>query len=229
MGFGADGFFAQYVAIAAKDLVPVPATTSQVPPAVAAIATDAVLTPYHSLVSCAQLTPNQTVLFIGAGGLGLNAIQIAKNVIGVSNVVVTDIRDISVKEALKAGADYACKPEELEALVQEHGFVFDAVVDMVGIPDTFNTALARVRIGGLIQIVGLSVREIPLPLVAVAMKNVVIKMSAWGCKSELEAVMDAIASGKIKPQVDERPWEDCLQVLEDLASGRIRSRVALVP
>lgn len=229
MGFGADGFFASYVAIAAKDVVPIPATISEVRPAVAAIATDAVLTPYHSLTSCAKLTPNQTVLIIGAGGLGLNAVQIAKNVIGVSTVVVSDLRDVSIKGALEAGADYACKPDELEALIKEHGFVFDTVVDVVGVPETFNTALARVRIGGTIQIIGMSVREIPLPLVAVAMKNVVIKMSTWGCKSELKEVLDAIAGGKVNPQVDERPLEDCLQVLEDLASGKLRSRVALIP
>lgn len=229
MGFGADGFFASYVAIAAKDVVPVPATTEQVRPAVAAISTDAVLTPYHSLKSCAQLTPNQTILVIGAGGLGLNAIQVAKNCLGVQKIVVTDIRDVSVKAALSVGADYACKPDELEALIKEHNFVFDTVIDVVGIPETFNTSLQRVRIGGTIQIVGLSVREIPLPLVAVAMKNVVIKMSTWGCKDELKEVLQAVADGKVKPEVEERPLEDCIQVLQDLASGKIRSRVALVP
>jgi alcohol dehydrogenase, propanol-preferring len=226
MGFGAEGFFASYVAVAPKDLVPVPPNVS---PAEAAIATDAVLTPWHSLVTSAQITPNQTVLIVGAGGLGLNAIQIAKHCIGVATVVVTDVRDQSIKEALRVGADYACKPEELEALISEHKFLFDSVVDVVGVPETFNASLARVRIGGVIQIIGMGGRELPIPLVAGVMKHVAIKLSAWGCKSELKDVLAVISQGKVKPQVDERPLEDCLTVLHDLASGKLRSRVALIP
>jgi len=229
LGFGGDGFFASHVSISTRNLVEVPADQETVKPSVAAISTDAVLTPYHSLISCAKLTPDQTILVIGAGGLGLNTIQIAKHVIGVKNVVVTDVRDVSVKAALEVGADYACKPEELDALIKEHNFVFDTVVDVVGNSETFGTSLQRVRIGGLIQIIGLSVREIPFPLVAVAMKNVTIKMSAWGTRSELKEVLSAVAAGKVQPQVEERSLDECLQVLQDLAAGKLKSRVALIP
>jgi len=229
LGFGGDGFFASHVSVSTRNLVEIPADEETVKPSIAAISTDAVLTPYHSLVSCAKLTPDQTILIIGAGGLGLNAIQIAKHVIGVKNVIVTDIRDGSVKAALGVGADYACKPEELDALVKEHNFVFDSVIDVVGNAETFGSSLHRVRIGGLIQIIGLSTREIPLPLVAVAMKNVTIKMSAWGTKSELTEVLKVVASGKVKPQVEERPLDECLEVLQDLATGKLKSRIALIP
>jgi len=150
-------------------------------------------------------------------------------VIGVKTVVVTDIRDVSVKTALEVGAHYACKPEELDALIKENDFVFDTVVDVVGNAETFATSLDRVRIGGLIQIIGLSVREIPLPLVAVAMKNVTIKMSAWGTKSELKEVLSAVATGKVKPQVEERSLEECMEVLQGMATGKVKTRVALIP
>jgi propanol-preferring alcohol dehydrogenase len=229
LGFGADGFFASHVSTSARNLVQVPADQETVKPSIAAVSTDAVLTPYHSLITSANLTPDQTILVIGAGGLGLNAIQIAKHVIGVKNVIVSDIRDASVKAALEVGADYACKPQELDALVKEHKFAFDTVVDIVGNAETFATSLQQVRIGGLIQVIGLSVREFPLPLVAAAMKNVTIKLSAWGTRSELKEVLDAVASGKVKPQVEERPLEDCLEVLQDLATGKLKSRVALIP
>ena len=142
---------------------------------------------------------------------------------------MTDIREVSIKAALEVGADYACKPEDLDALVKEHNFSFDTVVDVVGNVETFGRSLQQVRIGGLIQIIGLSVRELPFPLVAVAMKNVTIKMSAWGTKSELKEVLNAVASGKVKPQVEERSLEECLEVLQDLATGKLKNRVALVP
>lgn len=229
LGFGGDGFFASHVSVSPRNLVEVPADQETVKPSVVAISTDAVLTPYHSLVSCAKLTPDQTILIIGAGGLGLNAIQIAKHVIGVKTVVVTDLRDVSVKTALQVGADYACMPGQLDALIKENNFVFDTVVDVVGNIDTFGDSLQRVRTGGLIQIIGLSAREIPLPLVAAAMRNVTIKMSAWGTKSELKEVLDAVATGKVNPQVEERKLEDCLDVIRDLAAGKLKSRVALIP
>lgn len=229
LGFGGDGFFASHVSVSTRNLVEIPADQETVRPSVAAVSTDAVLTPYHSLVSTAKLTPDQTILVIGAGGLGLNAIQIAKHVVGVKTVVVTDVRDVSVKAALEVGADHACKPEELDALIKEHNFIFDTVVDVVGNAETFATSVQRVRFGGVIQIIGLSTREISLPLVAVAMKNVSINMSAWGTKAELKEVLNAVAAGKVKPQVEERSLEDCLEVLQGLATGKIKSRVALIP
>ena len=95
LGFGGDGFFASHVSVSTRNLIEVPADQETVKPSIAAVSTDArILTPYHSLVLCAKLTPDQMVLVIGAGGLGLNAIQIAKHVVGVKNVIVTDIRDV---------------------------------------------------------------------------------------------------------------------------------------
>ena len=229
LGFSGDGFFTSHVSVSTRNLVEVPADQETVKSSVIAISTDAVLTPYHSLVSGTKLTPDQMILVIGAGGLGLNTIQIVKHIIGVNNVVVTDVRDISVKAALEAGADYACKPEDLDVLIKEHNFIFDTIVDVVGNTETFGSSLQQVRIGGLIQIIGLSVHEISLPLVAVAMKNVTIKMSAWGTKSELKEVLSAVATGKVKPQVEERSLEDCSEVLQDLATGKLRSRVTLIP
>jgi propanol-preferring alcohol dehydrogenase len=61
------------------------------------------------------------------------------------------------------------------------------------------------------------------------MKNVTIKMSAWGTKSELKEVLSAVAAGKVKPQVEERSLEECMEVLQDLATGKLKSRVALIP
>jgi Alanine dehydrogenase/PNT, C-terminal domain len=45
---------------------------------VAAVATDAALTPYHALKTIAGLKAGETVVVIGLGRLGLNAVAIAK-------------------------------------------------------------------------------------------------------------------------------------------------------
>lgn len=74
-GLGYDGGYQQYL------LVTRPRNLSRIPDNVsadvAAASTDAVLTPYHA-IKMAQVSPTSNILLIGAGGLGGNAIQVAK-------------------------------------------------------------------------------------------------------------------------------------------------------
>lgn len=78
IGFGVDGMYAPYAAVNAKIVVPVGRTPEELPAEKVAVATDAILTPYHALKTCAGVKEGQTVLVLGVGGLGTNAIQIAK-------------------------------------------------------------------------------------------------------------------------------------------------------
>jgi alcohol dehydrogenase, propanol-preferring len=63
--------------VKAGSVVPVEATPEQLPPEQVAVSTDAVLTSYHALKT-ADIKEGETVLIIGVGGLGSNAVQIAK-------------------------------------------------------------------------------------------------------------------------------------------------------
>ena len=49
-----------------------------VPPAVLAVLTDAVATPLHGLKRVAKLQPGETLVVLGVGGLGSNAVQIGQ-------------------------------------------------------------------------------------------------------------------------------------------------------
>ena len=48
--------------------------------------------------------PGETLLIIGAGGLGLMTVQIAKAITN-SNILIMDVDDKKLKEAKKSGAD----------------------------------------------------------------------------------------------------------------------------
>ena len=48
--------------------------------------------------------PGENLLIIGAGGLGLMAVQIAKAITN-SNIIILDVDDEKLKEAKKLGAD----------------------------------------------------------------------------------------------------------------------------
>ncbi|CDO68384.1 hypothetical protein BN946_scf184815.g31 [Trametes cinnabarina] len=99
IGLGVDGFWAEYVKVRASTVVPVPGNNPN----------DPRLTP-------AQVKPGQTVVIVGCGGLGINAIQIAKHVLHTGTVIAVDLRADSLALAREVGADHAVMPDELTGL-----------------------------------------------------------------------------------------------------------------
>ena len=75
LGLGTDGCYAEFVRCRARSAIPVPAGVTA---AQAAVATDAVLTPYHALKNVARLRAGETVVILGLGGLGMNAVEVAR-------------------------------------------------------------------------------------------------------------------------------------------------------
>ena len=62
------------------------------------------LTAYTSIKKSLAM-PGETLVLIGAGGLGLMAVQIAKAITN-SNIIIMDVDDEKLKEAKKLGADF---------------------------------------------------------------------------------------------------------------------------
>ncbi|KAL1747901.1 hypothetical protein HDZ31DRAFT_30784 [Schizophyllum fasciatum] len=241
VGFGADGFYAPYCAVRAATVVRVPgglagegglgqeSVAGVLHPAHAAVATDAVLTSYHALKANAGIQPGQTVLIIGAGGLGLNGVQIAKNVLGAKCVIACDVRESSLQDARALGADYTALPDALPALLQDNGLVVDVACDFVGLNETFNAALKAVRPKGTLQVVGLTAPSVDLPLIPAADKDLTIRFSMWGKLDELREVLQHVLDGKITPRVETRPLASLVETFEDFMNGRIQSRMVLIP
>ncbi|KAF9075401.1 alcohol dehydogenase [Rhodocollybia butyracea] len=201
-GLGIDGSYAPYVAVPARTIVPVNATTEVISPPVAAVSTDAVLTSYHALK---DLKAGATVLIIGIGGLGMNAIQIAKNLKKAKTVIVSDTRDVTFQAALKVGADYAAKPEDLASLISSNNLTVDTVCDFVGITATFHISS-------------------PLPP-----KELSIKTNIWGTKKELAEVLAEVKALKITPVIETRPLSKAVETFEDMRNSKLTGRVVLIP
>lgn len=199
------------------------------PPSVVAVATDAVLTPYHAMKTCSRIQPGQTVVCIGVGGLGLNGIAIAKHCLNAGNVIACDMRHQSLNQAMEVGADHALTPEALVGFLKERNINVDVAVDFCGTQSSFDLAQAAVAPGGIVHIVGLMQPVLQITPLAMMAKDMTVKVTFWGCKSELAEVLQAIKDGKIKPHVEERPLDDCEKVLEEMTTGHLKSRVALIP
>ncbi|MBI2816181.1 MAG: zinc-binding dehydrogenase [Acidobacteria bacterium] len=222
IGLGEDGAYADYLKVAARNVVEVPAGVS---PAVAAVATDAVLTPYHAMKTLANIRMEQTVLVLGLGGLGSNGVQIAL-ALG-AYVIASDIRDSSLELARTLGAHEVVHAQELDGKVK--GKKIDVVADFVGRESTFTQAQMLVRPGGIILLIGLGASNVPLATVAAAGSEIRVQGSFWGTSVELGELLRHIADGKIRPEVETGNLEDVSNWLEELRSGKVRSRMALVP
>lgn len=222
IGLGADGGYAELIKVPARNIVEVPEGVSA---EVAAVATDAVLTPWHAFKTLANVRQGDTVLCIGLGGLGLNGMQIA-HALG-AHVIASDMRETSLKLARQLGADEAYDSKELEEKLK--GRRIDVVGDFVGRVSTFKQAQTLVRPGGIVSAVGLGALQVPFMPMVVASYELRVQGSFWGTSVELKEALRYIADGKIKPQVETGQLEDVNHWIDELKNGRVRSRMALMP
>jgi L-iditol 2-dehydrogenase len=109
----------------------------------------------------AGLRMGETVVIQGAGGLGLNAVAVARDM-GADQVIVVDRVPARLALAREFGADHTLSLEELPsaerriAAVQDltGGFGADVVADFVGYPDVVPEGLRMLRGGGCYLEVG---------------------------------------------------------------------------
>ncbi|KAF7793445.1 hypothetical protein EIP86_004557 [Pleurotus ostreatoroseus] len=227
LGLGNDGSWAPYVAVRAASAIPIPADPQTLLPAVAAIATDAVVTPYHALRT--SVKEGQIVLCLGTGGVGLNAVAIAKSCCGASSVVACDVRESSRTQAMDAGADHVTHPDDLLKYLAEKNIFVDVAIDFVGTQTTFELCFAALRPGGTINLIGFAGPPLQVnPLITMS-KDLNLRILFWGTRDELVEVLQAIVDGKLKPKVETRPMSECVQVLQELREGKLKNRVVLIP
>lgn len=223
-GLGSDGTWAEYMAISAHSAVPV---KRDITPEIVAVATDAALTPYHALKTVGKVQSGDTVLIVGCGGLGQNAVQIAKNCLGAKIVIACDRKEESLHLALEGGADYAVPPDQLEELIRKEQFTIDVAFDFVGVQATFDQVIALIPSGGKVVLVGIGSHFIKVHLQVAILREIQILGCFWGTRGELAEVLEAIGDGKIKPRVESRSFDECIQVLEELRDGKVSARAAI--
>ena len=135
----------------------------------------AVITGTGTTLNIATVRAGTSVLVIGAGGIGLSAIQGARAQ-GAFPIVAIDPSAGALVAASASGATHTSAPGpdtvgELRELTQGRGF--DVVVECVGNADTFDTAFKLSRRGAEIVLVGVGPRDImmPVPLVDVVLSG----------------------------------------------------------
>ncbi|MFL6369805.1 MAG: alcohol dehydrogenase catalytic domain-containing protein, partial [Nitrososphaeraceae archaeon] len=102
----------------------------------------------YSAVRNADLKPYDNIVVVGAGGLGLMAIQLAKTVTG-ARIIALDLDDEKLDIAKKNGADYTInskKQDPLKAIMElTDKMGADAIIDFVNASKTVETDMQLLR------------------------------------------------------------------------------------
>ncbi len=127
---------------------------------------DALPTGYEIGVLNGRTQPGDVVVVIGAGPVGMSAIQTAQ-LHSPAHTIAVDFDEGRLEAARRLGADLTIKPnEDVRALVDSvtDGLGADVVIEAVGIPATLQQACTLVRNGGHIANVGVHGSPVELPM-----------------------------------------------------------------
>jgi threonine 3-dehydrogenase len=172
IGVNRDGAFAEYIAMPAVNVFPLP---DSIPDEIASF-----LDPLGNAVHTALAFPlvGEDVLITGAGPIGVMAASIARFV-GARHIVVTDVNDYRLGLAKQMGATRAVnvtttKIADVEAdLGMTEGF--DVAFEMSGNGDALHQTLVAMNNGGRIALLGIPSHEIAIDWNLVIFKGLTIE------------------------------------------------------
>lgn len=228
LGFEWPGGFAEYVRVPARRLVRVPSGVEAAPLAIAA---DAIATPLHALRQRLGLRAGEEVVLLGAGGgLGLHALQIAREM--GARVIAVDRGEERLNACRRLGAERCVdvdRPGAWQALLHEAPCC-DAVVDLAGAPELGAKAMHLLRPAGRYVIVGYRYGAVlPISSQQAMRHEWEVKGSRASTLADLQAAVELVACGRLQPVVSERfPLQAANEALADLKEGRAPGRVLLM-
>lgn len=202
-----------------------------VDPAVAATYACSGITVYGAVRKVLPLPPDDPVVLIGAGGLGLSAIATLK-ALGHRAIVSVDIAADKRQAALDSGATAVVDSESAnltQAIVAAAGGPVKAVIDFVNIDATARAGFDALAKGGKFIAVGIGGGMITLSLSGMVFRGLSVAGSLTGSPQDLREVMALAQSGKLAPLPVERVAKDeANEALARLDGGTVTGRLVLV-
>lgn len=228
-GFTIDGGYAELVKTIERTLVELPTDVSY---EVGAILPCAAASVYHGLVDMVELQKGEVLMINGFGGLGTNALKLAKH-LG-SKTVVTDISDEKLMLAKKLGADATVNvtvsdvKEEIKKLTDGRGA--DVVLELVGTRKAMENALGSLGKAGRYLIIGYTKDMLELSPLNLVVGEFKVFGSVSYTHQDLENVVKLVHAKKIDPVVSQTfRLEDVPEALKLLKEGKIIGRAVAKP
>lgn len=227
-GIERDGGLAEYVCVDHRTLLVLRDGTSA---GAAAVAMDAVLTPWGALVGKGRVTAGDEVAVVGCGGLGSNAVQIA---IGLgARAAVVDPSESHRAMGLELGAELAVDPADVDQIVEwsRDGIGVDVALETSGHRGGFNAAVNSVGPAGRIVCNGYQPGlEYGLDSSRLVLGEIEVLGSRVASLSQARDALDAVEDGRVRPRImSSRPLEDLKEALGLLRAGKVEGRLVLWP
>ncbi|MBV9747988.1 MAG: alcohol dehydrogenase catalytic domain-containing protein [Acetobacteraceae bacterium] len=200
-------------------------------PAIAATYACSGITVYSAIRKVMPLPPEEPIVVVGAGGLGLSAIAVLK-AMGHARIVVVDVSDEKREAAMQAGASHTVDASHdgvTARIIETCGGQVAAVIDLVNGTATARFAFAALRKGGKLVQVGLFGGELTLQLPLMAIRALTVQGSYVGSPVELRELVTLAQGGKLAPiPVTQVPQHEANAALMRLRDGKVTGRMVLV-
>ena len=220
------GYATHVLAPEPRHLVPV----GNVDPSLAATYACSGITVFSAINKLLPMPPDQPIVLIGAGGLGLQAIAVLK-ALGHKRILSVDVTAEKLASATMAGATdtvLATGEGTAKAIIEAAGGPVGAIIDLVNGTATARFAFAALRKGGKLVQVGLFGGEMNIPLPMMPIRALTIQGSYVGNPKELRALMDIARAGKLPGiPVTNMKLNQADAALNRLKDGTVTGRIVL--
>ncbi len=196
----------------------------------AACLMDAVGCMYNALKEQGKVKKGDKVLILGCGGIGMNAIKIAK-LFG-AEVYTTSRKDSKLEVAKQLGADVVINTakEDLTEAVKRitNGELCDVIIDNIGIKTSVNESVHLVRPGGKVLVAGYNdpFFEVDYQEVMKFEKEIIGIRGVM--RRDVPEIIDLVKEGKLEPYIyDVMPFEKINEALQIMREGKNFGRIVL--
>ncbi len=228
-GMHRDGAYAEYSAVPESSLIKLPDNVTFEDAACLPVAG---LTAYHGVKTVGDLQAgDKFFIWGGTSGLGIIAVQLAKNLGAEVFATAGYPHKIEFLETL--GADHIFNHRDGSAIDDEvlnmtGGTGIDVILDYVG-PEAFPKNFKMVKKGGKILFCGiLTGREAMVSLHQTYLRHISLMGLYLGEKRELEDLIKMVSKGKIKPQIGANlELKDAAAAHEMMAKGEVIGKIVL--
>lgn len=229
------GAFAEKVVVHTSQLAPLP---EDIPMDAASLLSCGVITGVGAVVNTAQLRPGQNAVVIGAGGVGLNAIQGAR-IAGAARIIAVDMSAEKLEAAREFGAtDGVLASDEapwaaVQALTQGRGA--DAVFVTVGAIPAYDSAPRYLAPGGRVVMVGMPhsgamAQYEPVMLAALGQGMIGSKMGDVVLRRDIPWMVELYRQGRLKLDAlisGRYSLDQINEAIADTRAGRARRNVII--